>query len=55
MLYKDGKSFSVKPYKVSSIDLAMNLKSLIALLASGDKIYLRVTAGVKHLKEGADV
>lgn len=46
-----SKSFSTGPYEVLSIDLAMNLKSLIALLTSGNITYLyflRITAGAEH-------
>ena len=40
MLAIYGKSLPAGPYKVSSVDLAINLKSSIAPLAPDDKIYL---------------
>ena len=58
MLVLYGKSLPAGPDEVSSMDLAINPKSLIAPLAPGDMIYLyflRVTAGARHHQEGAGV
>ena len=46
-----GKSLSAGPDEVSSMDLTINPNCLIAPLAPGDMIYLRlsrVTAGAGH-------
>ena len=57
MLVLYGKSLPAGPDEVSSMDLAINLKSLIATLAPGDMIYppLYVTAGAGHHQEGAGI
>ena len=57
MLAMYGKSLPTGPYEVLSMDLAINLKSLIAPLAPGEMIYPRlcVTAGARHHSEGAGV
>ena len=58
MLAMYGKSLPAVPDEVSSMDLAINLKSLIAPFAPGDMIYicfLRVTAEAGHHQEGAGV
>ena len=53
-----GKSLpAAGPCEVSSMDLTINPKSLIAPLAPSNMIYLRllVTAGARHHQEGAGV
>ena len=53
-----GKSFSARLDEVLSMDLAINLKSLIAPLAPANMIYLyflRVNAGAGPHQEGASV
>ena len=53
MLAMYGKSLPAGPCEVSSMDLAINLKSLILPLAL--YLRLRVTAGAGHHQEGAGV
>lgn len=53
-----SKSFFTKSNKLFSIDLAINLKSFIALLAFGNIIYLyflHLTAKAKYYQEKIDI
>lgn len=53
-----GKFLLTRPDEFSGINLAIILKSLIALLAFGNKVYLyflHATTGARHYPQGAAV